>query len=244
MIAINSVAVLGAGHDGRADRAALRQRRHSGAAARPDRRPGAAGAREGAQAEARSAVHARRLQARHHRRLRHATSIASPRPTGSWRRWSSGSTSSSSCSPASTRSAGPGRSSARTPPAFRSRRWPRGGPMISARHWLGTHFFNPPRYLRLLEIIPTAETDPAVVAAIVAVRRSRARQGRGRCQGHAELHRQSHRACTAWRARSRCWPAASTRSKRSTPSPAPRSAVRAARRSGPWISPASTCSRT
>ena len=34
------------------------------------------------------------------------------------------------------------------------------------RHWLGTHFFNPPRYLRLLEIIPTAETDPAVVAAI------------------------------------------------------------------------------
>ena len=34
------------------------------------------------------------------------------------------------------------------------------------RHWLGTHFFNPPRYLRLLEIIPTAETAPAVVAAI------------------------------------------------------------------------------
>jgi 3-hydroxyacyl-CoA dehydrogenase len=34
------------------------------------------------------------------------------------------------------------------------------------RHWLGTHFFNPPRYLRLLEIIPTAETDPAVVAAM------------------------------------------------------------------------------
>jgi 3-hydroxyacyl-CoA dehydrogenase len=31
------------------------------------------------------------------------------------------------------------------------------------RHWLGTHFFNPPRYLRLLEVIPTAETDRAVV---------------------------------------------------------------------------------
>jgi 3-hydroxyacyl-CoA dehydrogenase len=31
------------------------------------------------------------------------------------------------------------------------------------RHWLGTHFFNPPRYLRLLEIIPTPETDPGVV---------------------------------------------------------------------------------
>ena len=37
------------------------------------------------------------------------------------------------------------------------------------RHWLGTHFFNPPRYLRLLEIIPTAETDPAVVAAVTRV---------------------------------------------------------------------------
>ncbi len=34
------------------------------------------------------------------------------------------------------------------------------------RHWLGTHFFNPPRYLSLLELIPTAETDPAVIAAI------------------------------------------------------------------------------
>jgi len=31
------------------------------------------------------------------------------------------------------------------------------------RHLLGTHFFNPPRYLRLVEIIPTRETDPAVV---------------------------------------------------------------------------------
>ncbi|WP_410962738.1 3-hydroxyacyl-CoA dehydrogenase NAD-binding domain-containing protein, partial [Salmonella sp. SAL4446] len=36
------------------------------------------------------------------------------------------------------------------------------------RHWLGTHFFNPPRYLRLLEVIPTAETDPAVVETISA----------------------------------------------------------------------------
>ena len=34
------------------------------------------------------------------------------------------------------------------------------------RHWLGTHFFNPPRHLRLFELIPTAETDPLVVEAI------------------------------------------------------------------------------
>src|SRR6185437_13872081 len=34
------------------------------------------------------------------------------------------------------------------------------------RAWFGTHFFNPPRYMRLLEIIPTPETDPAAVEAI------------------------------------------------------------------------------
>src|SRR5690606_24624200 len=28
------------------------------------------------------------------------------------------------------------------------------------RRFLGTHFFNPPRYLHLLELIPTSETDP------------------------------------------------------------------------------------
>lgn len=31
------------------------------------------------------------------------------------------------------------------------------------KNFCGTHFFNPPRYLRLLEIIPTPHTDPAVV---------------------------------------------------------------------------------
>lgn len=30
------------------------------------------------------------------------------------------------------------------------------------KHFCGTHFFNPPRYLRLLEIIPTPDTDPSV----------------------------------------------------------------------------------
>jgi 3-hydroxyacyl-CoA dehydrogenase len=35
------------------------------------------------------------------------------------------------------------------------------------RHWLGTHFFNPPRYLRLLEVIPTPETDARVVDTVV-----------------------------------------------------------------------------
>jgi 3-hydroxyacyl-CoA dehydrogenase len=34
------------------------------------------------------------------------------------------------------------------------------------RHWFGTHFFNPPRYMRLLEIIPTAETDLAAIETV------------------------------------------------------------------------------
>ena len=34
------------------------------------------------------------------------------------------------------------------------------------RHWFGTHFFNPPRYMRLLEIIPTPDTDPAAAEAV------------------------------------------------------------------------------
>ncbi|GMB09056.1 3-hydroxyacyl-CoA dehydrogenase/enoyl-CoA hydratase family protein [Thermolongibacillus altinsuensis] len=32
------------------------------------------------------------------------------------------------------------------------------------KHFLGTHFFNPPRYLKLLEIIPTKDTAPEVLA--------------------------------------------------------------------------------
>jgi 3-hydroxyacyl-CoA dehydrogenase len=36
------------------------------------------------------------------------------------------------------------------------------------RRFLGTHFFNPPRYLKLLEMIPGPDTDPGVVDAISA----------------------------------------------------------------------------
>ncbi|GAB3828382.1 3-hydroxyacyl-CoA dehydrogenase/enoyl-CoA hydratase family protein [Hymenobacter jeollabukensis] len=35
------------------------------------------------------------------------------------------------------------------------------------KHFCGTHFFNPPRYLKLLEIIPTPDTDPAVVGFLM-----------------------------------------------------------------------------
>ncbi|WP_088831524.1 3-hydroxyacyl-CoA dehydrogenase/enoyl-CoA hydratase family protein [Paenibacillus tyrfis] len=34
------------------------------------------------------------------------------------------------------------------------------------RHFLGTHFFNPPRYMKLLEVIPGEHTDPAIVSGM------------------------------------------------------------------------------
>ncbi len=34
------------------------------------------------------------------------------------------------------------------------------------RHFLGSHFFNPPRYLKLLELIPLADTDAEIVARV------------------------------------------------------------------------------
>jgi 3-hydroxyacyl-CoA dehydrogenase len=34
------------------------------------------------------------------------------------------------------------------------------------KHFLGTHFFNPPRYLKLLEVIPTKDTDPEVLSFV------------------------------------------------------------------------------
>jgi 3-hydroxyacyl-CoA dehydrogenase len=34
------------------------------------------------------------------------------------------------------------------------------------RSWFGTHFFNPPRYMRLLELIPTPDSDPKLIEAV------------------------------------------------------------------------------
>ncbi|MFO7576522.1 MAG: 3-hydroxyacyl-CoA dehydrogenase/enoyl-CoA hydratase family protein [Pelovirga sp.] len=39
-------------------------------------------------------------------------------------------------------------------------------PVAVRKNFLITHFFNPPRYMRLLEIVPCQETDPAVVAGM------------------------------------------------------------------------------
>jgi 3-hydroxyacyl-CoA dehydrogenase len=36
------------------------------------------------------------------------------------------------------------------------------------RSWFGTHFFNPPRYMRLLELIPTPDTDRIAIDAVAS----------------------------------------------------------------------------
>ncbi len=45
------------------------------------------------------------------------------------------------------------------------------------KHFLGTHFFNPPRYLHLLELIPGAHTDPKILEFVG--RFAEARLGKG-----------------------------------------------------------------
>ena len=83
------------------------------------------------------------------------------------------------------------------------------------RHWLGTHFFNPPRYLRLLEVIPTGQTDPAVTARVTAFADHRlgkgvvvAKDSPNFIGNHIALHgvvqmlqlvASGGRSCSAWR---------------------------------------------
>ena len=45
------------------------------------------------------------------------------------------------------------------------------------RRFLGTHFYNPPRYLKLLELVPTDATDPAVTERVAQFGRLRLGKG-------------------------------------------------------------------
>ena len=57
----------------------------------------------------------------------------------------------------------------------------------------GVHFFNPPRYMHLVEIIPTASTDARHRRPAGRLLDHHARQRRRARQRHAELHRQPRR---------------------------------------------------
>lgn len=45
------------------------------------------------------------------------------------------------------------------------------------RHFMGTHFFNPPRYMKLLEVIPTKDTDPELVQTMKQLAEDRLGKG-------------------------------------------------------------------
>src|SRR6185295_3241003 len=57
-----------------------------------------------------------------------------------------------------------------------------GLPLELRQRFLGTHFFNPPRYLTLLETIPGPDTDPQLVSAMEAFCDSRLGKGVVRCK--------------------------------------------------------------
>jgi hypothetical protein len=63
---------------------------------------------------------------------------------------------------------------------------------ISRRTFSARTFFNPPRYMKLLEVIPTPDTKPEVTS-FVREFAERAWARRRALQGHAELHRQPPR---------------------------------------------------
>jgi 3-hydroxyacyl-CoA dehydrogenase len=52
-----------------------------------------------------------------------------------------------------------------------------GFPADFRRSWFGTHFFNPPRYMRLLELIPTPDTDRGLLDAVAQFSDSRLGKG-------------------------------------------------------------------
>ncbi len=66
-------------------------------------------------------------------------------------------------------------------------------------HFLGTHFFNPARYLKLLEVIPIKETDPDILKFMTAFGENVLGKRRRHSKGHTELYRKPHRNVRASR---------------------------------------------
>ena len=61
------------------------------------------------------------------------------------------------------------------------------------QHWAGTHFFNPPRYLKLVELIPGPKTSSEVLEALAGFCDRRLGKGVVIAKDTAEFHRQPHR---------------------------------------------------
>ena len=137
-------------------------------------------------------------------------------PTGSSKPSSSRSTSSRRSWTGSRPHFGAGHRVRRTRRASRSQPSQLGLPAELAPRWLGTHFFNPPRYLHLLELIPTPDTSAGRRRARRAISRTCAW---ARASSWPRTRRDSSpiaSACSARCDRSRSWRPANSRSRRST----------------------------
>ena len=145
----------------------------------------------------------------------------SARPTGSSRRRRAARRQARRCSARWTPPGARAASSAPTRRAFPIAVLAEGRSDDFRRHWLGTHFFNPPRYLRLLEVIPT----PTPIPPCVDRRGARSPIGTWARAWWWPRTRRTSSATTSrsstWCAPWRWWPRARTRSRRSTRSPGP-----------------------
>ena len=100
--------------------------------------------------------------------------------------------SSARCSNASRQCASRGRSSRQTRPACRFISIAEGRSEDFQQHWAGTHFFNPPRYMKLVELIPGPKTRPK--CSNRSTKFATGGLARASCrERHAEFHRQPHR---------------------------------------------------
>ena len=88
-------------------------------------------------------------------------------------------------------------SSPPTPPVCPSTSWPKPSPSNLRHRFCGIHFFNPPRYMHLVELIPCKGTEASLLDQLEDFPRFHAGQGRGARQGHTQLHRQPHRRILA-----------------------------------------------
>ena len=77
--------------------------------------------------------------------------------------------------------------------ACRSTRWRRRFRQQLRPRFCGVHFFNPPRYMHLVELIACRETDAGDARRSRKIPGHHAGQGRDPRQGHAQLHRQPRR---------------------------------------------------
>ena len=202
---VRKVAVLGAGVMGAQIAAHLVNVQGAGHAVRPacqgraEERHRHEGRREPEEAQARAARRRRRRRADRAGQLRGAPRPAARTATSSSRRSPSAWTGSSTCTKASRRPSRRTRSSRRNTSGLSITKLSEVLPEEIKPRFCGIHFFNPPRYMALVELIDTPTTQPEDPRPARGLRDHRARQGR---RARARTRRTSSPTASASPA---CW---------------------------------------